>query len=51
MLLAAGIIGLVVTKVADATIGAAAAVGFYSFRAASQWNLARLRLAWQGRLD
>jgi len=48
---AAGVIGLVVTQFAEPTIGAAAAVVFYTVRAASQWNVARLRLAWQGRLD
>lgn len=48
---AAAAIGLVVTEVSDPMIGAVAAVGFYGIRAASQWNVARLRLAWQGRLD
>ncbi len=47
----AGILGFVVTEFTDATIGAAVAVAFYGLWAASQWNVARLRLAWQGRLD
>jgi O-antigen/teichoic acid export membrane protein len=48
---AAGLIGLVVTQVSEPTIGAAAAVGLYGFHAATQWNIERVRLAWQGRLD
>jgi O-antigen/teichoic acid export membrane protein len=47
----AGLIGVFVTEFANAKIGAAAAVAFYGIRAASQWNVARLRLAWHGRLD
>jgi O-antigen/teichoic acid export membrane protein len=47
----AALIGMIVTAVMDRTTGAAVAVLFYSLRAASQWNMARLRLAWQGRLD
>jgi O-antigen/teichoic acid export membrane protein len=49
--LAAGLIGVAVTEISDPKIGAAAALAFYSIRAASQWNVARLRLAWYGRLD
>jgi hypothetical protein len=48
---AAGVIGLVVTQFGEPTIGAVAAVGFYAVRAASQWSVTRLILAWQGRLD
>src|SRR5439155_26266638 len=47
----AAVIGVIVTGVMDRTTGATVAVLFYGARAASQWNMARLRLAWQGRLD
>jgi len=48
---AAGLLGVVVTEISDARLGAASAVIFYGIRAGSQWNVARLRLAWHGRLD
>jgi O-antigen/teichoic acid export membrane protein len=49
--LAAGLIGAIVTEISDHKMGAAAAILFYGIRAGSQWNVARLRLAWHGRLD
>jgi O-antigen/teichoic acid export membrane protein len=48
---AALMIGLVVTQFTEPMIGAPAAVLFYGLCAASEWNVARFRLAWQGRLD
>jgi O-antigen/teichoic acid export membrane protein len=48
---AAAIVGLVLTAISDPVIGAGAAVVFYGVTAASEWNVARFRLAWQGRLD
>jgi O-antigen/teichoic acid export membrane protein len=47
----AATLGVVITPLADPVIGAAVAIIFYAARAASQWNVTRLRLAWQGRLD
>jgi O-antigen/teichoic acid export membrane protein len=48
---AAVLIGLGVTVLSEARIGALAAVLFYAFCAVSGWNVERFRLAWQGRLD
>lgn len=47
----ASAIGATVTWLADPLLGAVLAIAFFLVRAASQWNVARLRLAWQGRLD
>jgi O-antigen/teichoic acid export membrane protein len=48
--LIAAIIGVVVTVTTDLRFGAIAAVLLYGVRAASQWNLTRMRHAWEGRL-
>jgi O-antigen/teichoic acid export membrane protein len=47
----AGGIAVAVARFADPLLGAILAIAFFLARAASQWNVARLRLAWQGRLD
>jgi O-antigen/teichoic acid export membrane protein len=48
---AAGSIAVVSVNFFDQMVAAALALGFYGLRAASHWNIARLRLAWHGRLD
>jgi O-antigen/teichoic acid export membrane protein len=47
----AGTLAVVVTWFTDPILGAVVAILFFLVRATSQWNVARLRLAWQGRLD
>jgi len=47
---AAALIGFAVTALVDRTMAAAAVVLFYTLSAASQWNVTRLRQAWEGRL-
>jgi O-antigen/teichoic acid export membrane protein len=47
----AGAIGAVLTMTVDNVAGAMGALIFYALRAASQWNLTRIRHAWEGRLS
>jgi O-antigen/teichoic acid export membrane protein len=47
----AGTIGVVLTMGVDNIAGATAALLFYALRAASQWNMTRIRHAWEGRLS
>jgi O-antigen/teichoic acid export membrane protein len=49
--LVAGAIGVVLTLAVDNIAGAVGALSFYALRSASQWNLTRLRHAWEGRLS
>jgi O-antigen/teichoic acid export membrane protein len=44
------IVGIAVASLAGWAVSAATACGLYTLVAASQWNLTRLRAAWEGRL-
>jgi O-antigen/teichoic acid export membrane protein len=46
----AGGVGAAVTLLSNDIAGAVVAVSFYGLRAASQWNLTKLKHAWEGRL-
>jgi len=48
---AAGLLGLLGTMAIDTTAGAIITILFYTVYAGRQWNLTRMRHAWEGRLE